>query len=111
MSIKKLIETWSRNDSAPLADEQFHLRLSIYEAAKIEALCEMFPGRDRDHLLSDIVSAALDELQESIAYVAGDKVVAEDEQGDPVYEDVGLSRKWRDLTDKHLERLREDDGQ
>ena len=107
MSIRKLIEFWTRNDSAPLTEERYHIRLSVYDAARIEALAEMFPGRDRDQLLSDLLSAALDELQEAIPYVAGDRVVAEDEQGDPVYEDAGLSRTWRELTEKHLERMQE----
>ncbi len=38
-------------------------------------------------------------------YVAGSKVISTDEQGDPVYEDVGLTPRFTELTRKFKKTL------
>lgn len=106
MDVKHLLQNWQTNDSAPIAAKSYSLNLALYDAAKLEALNEMFPGRNLEQILSDLVAAALDELEESVPYVAGKAVIAEDDFGDPLYEDVGLSKRLHELTAKHVEALR-----
>jgi len=38
-------------------------------------------------------------------YIAGKKVISSDEQGDPIYEDVGLTPRFVELTRKNRKRL------
>jgi len=38
-------------------------------------------------------------------YVPGQKVISTDEQGDPVYEDAGLTPRFVDLTRRNRKRL------
>lgn len=107
MKINELLELWESNAATPLTADEYRLRLPIYEAAKVAALAEMYPGRLPEQIIVDLLSAALDELQAHFPYVKGTRIVAYDEQGDPIYEDVGLAPKFADLMRVHVERLRQ----
>jgi len=48
-----------------------------------------------------LLSTALDELEEALPYVPGTKIVAEDEFGDPIYEDVGVTPLFEELSRKY----------
>jgi hypothetical protein len=52
-----------------------------------------------------LLGAALDELEASLPYVKGSKVVATDEMGDPLYEDIGLTPRFLTLSRRHLQRI------
>ncbi len=102
MSFKALLQRWAEAPEAPLTAEEYTLRLRLEDAARVEALAEMFPGIRREQILMDLLSHALDELAEAMPYVAGDKVISEDEFGDPIYEDAGQTPRFIELTRKHL---------
>lgn len=105
MSFKTLIAAWEDSPRVQRTDAEYCLHLPVEDAARVEALAEMYPGVSREQLLTDLLHAALDELQQSLPYVAGERVIREDELGDPVYEDVGLTPRFIALTRKHLARL------
>ncbi|MNJ80821.1 hypothetical protein D3C77_793440 [compost metagenome] len=44
-------------------------------------------------------------MESSLPYVRGNQVIATDEQGDPVYEDVGPTPRFLALSRKHLQRM------
>ena len=44
---------------------------------------------------------ALDEVAAAMPYEPGPKVISRDDHGDPVYEDVGLTPRFVELTRKH----------
>jgi hypothetical protein len=69
------------------------------------ALTEMFPGRRETEIITDLLGAALDELERAMPYTPGDRIVAEDEQGDPVYEDVGPTPRFASLSKKYRAQL------
>ena len=46
----------------------------------------------------------------SFPYVEGDRVISRDEEGDPVFEDVGHTPRFLGLVRKHMERLSGQDG-
>ena len=62
MNTKDLLKTWTGPDNSRLMRNQTSMRLSIHVAAKISALCEMFPQRTKTHIINDLLSTALDEL-------------------------------------------------
>lgn len=106
MKIKELLDIWHAGASDPLTAESYCVRLPVYDAARLAALSELFPGRSDQALLTDLLTAALDELEANFPYKRGERVVEHDEMGDPIYEDVGLGPKFHELSRKHAARLK-----
>tara|TARA_R110002072_G_scaffold1130_10_gene9430 strand:- start:4758 stop:5105 length:348 start_codon:yes stop_codon:yes gene_type:complete len=109
MKIKSLADCWEKQAKATLTSEEFALRLPLEDAAKINALTEMYPKRSRSELLGELISAALEELETAMPYVSGDKIIAHDEMGDPLYEDAGPTPTFINLSKKHLILLKQQD--
>lgn len=112
MKIRDLVSEWELSAKGRLSKTIYSIPLDVESAARLAALCEMYPKRRPEELLAELVGAALQELEESFPYVKGSKVVTTDEQGDPLYEDVGLTPRFLSLARKHLQELnaRDDDS-
>ncbi len=106
MNVRDLLSIWDKTAGGELSAEQFAVHLPVEDAARLRALAEMYPRRTIEEIITDLLSAALTEVESSLPYVRGDTVVATDEEGDPVYEDVGPTPRFLTLTRKHLERYR-----
>jgi len=106
--IKELIKRWQHAGDGEQVALEYRVNLPLPDAARLAALEDMFPGTNQNQLITDLVSAALRDLEEAMPYVPGQKVVAEDELGDPIHEDVGHTPTFHALTRKHLQRLRAD---
>ncbi len=107
MGLKNLVQQWQQNAAEKRTPYEYGVRLPLHDAAKIKALAEMYPGRTEEELITDILSAALDDIEASFPYVQGKQVIAEDDQGDPIYEDAGLTPEFKERTRRHLKQLRE----
>lgn len=105
MRFKNLLDAWSRQRPQEKTEERYAIRLDVEDAARLEALAELFPGNDPEHIVSDLLAAALDEVEAAMPYEAGSRVIREDEFGDPVYEDVGMTPRFLELARRHRERL------
>ena len=79
---------WETTASGQLTCEQQSIRLPVEDAAKLQALAEMYPRRSVTEIITDLLSVALDDVESSMPYVSGKRVVARDEEGDPLFEDV-----------------------
>jgi len=101
MKISALAKFWEKQAKATMTQKEYNLRLPIEDAAKLAALCEMYPRRSESEILGEMISAALEELETSFPYIAGTKEVARDEMDDPLYEDVGPTPRFLDLSRKH----------
>jgi len=102
MRVRELLSVWENSAQGDLTREHFSVRLPIEDAAKIQALAEMFPRRTAEEIITDLLSAALNEFESALPYVRGDQVVALDEEGDPLYEDVGPTPRYLQLIRKYL---------
>ena len=102
MRVKELLESWQQAASAPQPVERLTLELDAHQAARLRALVEMFPGKRREDIAHDLLQSALQELEARLPYVPGDRVIGEDELGDPIFEDVGPAPTYHALTRKHL---------
>lgn len=100
MKLVDLVQHWEDHASEPRTEKIYSVQLPKFDAAKIKALAEMFPGRSEEQIITDLLSAALDQLHESLPYRKGEKIIAEDEMGDPIFEDAGLSKQLHNLTDE-----------
>ncbi|MDB6046218.1 MAG: hypothetical protein JWM63_4769 [Gammaproteobacteria bacterium] len=105
ISFKELLESWRETAAQPRTATEYAVRLPVDDAARLAALAEMFPGRSAEQLITDLLGAALQEIETSMPYVAGRKVISSDEQGDPIYEDIGLTPRFMELTRKNRKKL------
>lgn len=102
MRIKNLVRIWEKSTDVRLTAREYHIKLPIQDAARIAALVEMYPAVTETKIISDLLSAALNELEVAMPYMPGGKVIAEDEQGDPIYEDVGNTARFFELMKKYV---------
>ena len=105
MRIRDLLQEWEQGAGSRLTARTYRVRLPLHDAARIRALAELYPGRTEEQLITELLSAALDELEAAFPYVQGERVVTEDEQGDPVYEDAGFTPRFYRLTQRHVREL------
>ena len=105
MSFKELLESWRESAAAPRTAKAYAVRLPVDDAARLGALADMFPGRTPEQLITELLGAALKEVATAMPYVPGKRVISTDEQGDPLYEDVGPTPRFMDLTRQHRRQL------
>ena len=102
MKVPALLHLWESTANGQLTQQEYNVRLPVEDAAKLQALAEMYPRRSLPDIITDLLSAALDDVESSLPYVRGNNIVARDEEGDPLYEDVGPTPRYLSLTKKHL---------
>jgi hypothetical protein len=102
MKARELLSLWEDTATGSLTADCYEVRLPIKDAARLKALQEIYPRRNIEELISDLLTASLDELESVMPYRQGSKIVATDEQGDPLYEDIGPTPRYLSLTEKHL---------
>jgi len=107
MKIRELVRQWENDATGRLTRSPYEVHLDLEAAARLAALAEMYPKRQPHELLGELIGAALEELEAGLPYVKGTHVVATDEQGDPLYEDVGPTPRFLELSKKHLHLLSE----
>ncbi|MCS4284539.1 hypothetical protein M2396_002835 [Pseudomonas sp. BIGb0278] len=103
MKIRELAQHWEQNAAGSLSPTSHILHLDLESEARLAALIDMFPKRTAEELLGELVASALEELEASFPYVQGRQVIATDEQGDPMYEDVGSTPRFLALSRQHLQ--------
>lgn len=104
MRIRELLTVWNQASGTPQDDRELRVRLPLSDTAKLAALTELFPRRSEEQLLSELLSAALWELQESFPYVQSKQILTLDEEGDPVFADAGLGPRFHQLSLEYLKR-------
>jgi len=105
LSFRALLDIWQRKSPPALAATEFPVHLSIDDAARLQALVDLYPGHTREAIIQDLLSVALRELEAAMPYVRGTRVISTDEQGDPIYEDAGPTPRFNELTRKYLKKL------
>lgn len=105
MKFNELLDRWAQTPPVIKTARQYGVHLNVEDAARIQALSEMFPGRSAEDLITDLLSVALQELEGAMPYRPGAKVISQDEQGDPIYEDVGPTARFVALVRKYREQL------
>lgn len=105
MRIAELIQRWTEDTQSRAAARTYAVRLPLRDAARVEALRVMYPNRSESQLMADLIRAALDELEVAMPYVPGSRVIAEDDYGDPIYEDLGPTPQFYSLSHEILRKL------
>jgi hypothetical protein len=105
VKFKPLLDRWKK-DAAPVRTvKEYPIRLELDDAARLHALAELFPGQPIEGIITDLLHAGLDEIAAAMPYERGSKVISRDDRGDPLYEDVGLTPRFVELTRKFKRKL------
>lgn len=87
-SVNTLLTNWQHNAETKNEKLKCECYISQHDDIRIQAFAKTF-NHSQEAILEDIIHTALDELERSIPYIPGSKVIRV-EDGDPVYEDIGL---------------------
>jgi hypothetical protein len=110
VKFKPLLDRWKKDPPPVRTAREYALRLPLEDAARLHALIELFPGRTLEGIVTDLLHAGLDEIAAAMPYEPGPKVISRDDHGDPVYEDIGLTPRFVELTRKLKRTLETDRG-
>lgn len=114
MKVEHLHDFWAGPDNSRLTTKQFSFRLPVHIAAKVAALCEMYPTKNRTQIVADLLTSALDELEKNLPEAPGAPVEEEyndeiaeqiDQPGDKLYYMGGARARFRSLSNKHYREL------
>lgn len=64
MKPKDLVTVWAAPDNSRITSKQYSFRLPVHVAAKIAALCELYPTKSRTQIVGDLLSAALQGVED-----------------------------------------------
>lgn len=110
IKIKDLPERWQSSATQRKTRRRYEISLILRDAARIEALQEVYPDTSVEQVISDLLSAALNQLEAELPYRPGPRVIATDEFGEPVFEDIGPSPRFQQATKRWLEQLETEDA-
>jgi hypothetical protein len=105
VKFKSLLDRWKKEAPPLRCAREYSVRLSLEDASRLQALAELFPGQAVEEIVTDLLRVALDEIAAAMPYERGSKVISHDDQGDPVYEDVGLTPRFVELSRKFKKSL------
>lgn len=74
MKSNQLHDLWTSPDNSRLTSKQFSFRLPVHIAAKIAALCEIYPQKNRTQIVADLLTAAIDDLEKHLPEGVGEPV-------------------------------------
>jgi hypothetical protein len=100
-NIVNLIKQWEASAGARLSMREYGVRLPLGDAARIAALSEMYPRRSEVELITDLLTAALDELEVAMTYLPVKQTMTEDEVGNLVIQDLGPTPRFLELSRKY----------
>lgn len=120
MKTSHLHDLWVGPDNTRLTNKQFSFRLPVHIAAKLAALCEIYPQKNRTQIVADLLTAALDDLETNLPEGYGELVdrVSDpffaEELGVPVgtnlYNLGGMRGRFRDLANRHYKEIENELG-
>ncbi len=106
MEPKDLVKIWTAPDHSQLTPKQISLRLPIQVAAKISALCDMYPRKTKTEIIGDLLATALGQLEDSLEFQNVGRSIDHPETGEEIFESYcGPLKDFRTLTEKHLKKL------
>ncbi len=122
MKTQHLHDIWSSPDNSRLVSKQFSFRLPVHIAAKIAALGDLYPQKNRTQIVADLLTAALDDLEKNLPQALGERLSDEEEhyqkmgaeqsgyEYEPSYILGGARGRFRDLANKHYQALEKELG-
>jgi hypothetical protein len=121
MKASQLHDLWDSPDNSRLTTKQFSFRLPVHIAAKIAALCEIYPQKNRTHIVADLLTSSLDELEKNLPenwypldeeeqHYAQIHAGQFGEEYEAVYALGGPRGRFRNISNRHYEELEKELG-
>lgn len=110
MKAADLAKLWGAPDNSRLTAKQQSFRLPTHVAAKINALCDLFPNRTKTEIVGDLLASALDEAISHLPAYAGDEPAGRDPDDTEVFVAWGPAVDFRRLANKHFRELEKELG-
>lgn len=112
MKTQHLHDVWASLDNSRLTTKQFSFRFPVHIAAKIAALCELYPQKNRTHIVADLLAAALDDLEKNLPAALIEQTEEENRnqqiaakhfgyEYEQVFEVYGQRGRFRELANKY----------
>ena len=114
MNVDHLHKLWSASDNSRLTTKQLSFRMPVHIAAKIAALCEIYPQKNRTQIVADLLAAALEATEESLPTALGTPVDAAHNDaiadqigrsGEKLYYVGGVKGRFREVANRHYAAL------
>lgn len=105
-----LHKVWGAPDNTRLTAKQLSFRLPVHVAAKLSALCVMFPEKTRTQLVGDLLATALADFERSFPSVKGGELGLYPETNELYYEDIGPGKRYRELANRYYTELENELG-
>jgi len=110
VKFKTLLDRWKKETAPARTAKEYAIRLELDDASRLHALAELFPGQPLEVIVTDLLHAGLDEIAAAMPYERGPKVISRDDQGDPLYEDIGLTPRFVELSRQFKKKLEAEAG-
>lgn len=105
MKAADLHKLWSSPDNSKLTSKQYSFRLPVHVAAKIQALCDIYPNKTRTEIVGDLLSSALIEVEQGLpSYDTSEHIVTLPD-GEEIFEQYGPLNDFHNLTEKYIKEL------
>ena len=106
MDPRDLVKVWDAPDNSRLTPRQWSIRLPIYVAAQINALCALYPRRTKTEIIGDLLATALAQLAEALPAEPRQEPATDADQQQRV--GSGLRGRFDSLTRHYLAELEGD---
>jgi hypothetical protein len=111
MKPSDLLNVWSSPDNSRLTAKQTSFRLPVHVAAKISALCDLYPNKTRTQIVGDLLATALLDVEKALPMFKGRSWHNHrDDNGEELFYAVGPAAEFRERTNFHYKELEKELG-
>lgn len=100
---------WAAPDNSRLTRKQYSFRLPVHIAAKLAALGDIYPNRTRTELVGDLLTAALDAVEQSLPSEQGNLLHTTPE-GEEIFQVLGMRARYWERANIHFRQLERELG-
>ncbi len=108
MKTNDLLKVWGAFDNKRLCAKQFSIRLPVHVAARISALCDMYPSKTKTDIISDLLATSLDHIEETLPQYRESQPFEVD--GEEVYGNYGPKIEFHNLSNRYYQELEKELG-
>lgn len=109
MKSSDLHNVWSSPDNSRVTSKQYSFRLPVHVAAKLAALCEMYPHKTRTEIVGDLLSTSIEDVIKSIPVYEGE-IIHILPDGEEIRAEIGPRVDFWQIADKHYQALEKEMG-
>ena len=101
---------WLLPDNSRLTSKQYSFRLPVHVAAKIAALCDMYPQKTRTEIVGDLLSTSIEDVIRGIPSKSGKLLGVDPDTGLKIFDEAGPIARFWELADKHYKAIEREMG-